>query len=71
MLARIALDGSDWGNRLHDMMAAIEVALDAEINSHSDGQPHLTHVLHRPGSAPPIPCEGAWAHDQEKPRRIR
>src|SRR5260370_21649792 len=43
--ARVALDGSDWGNRLHDLMAAIEVALEAEINSLPVDQRHLTHVL--------------------------
>jgi len=45
MLARIALDGSDWGRRLQDLMAAVEVALEAEIKSLPTDQPHLTHVL--------------------------
>jgi hypothetical protein len=43
--ARVALEGSDWGNRLQDLMAAIETALDAEINSLPIDQRHLTHVL--------------------------
>jgi hypothetical protein len=45
VLARVALDGSDWGNRLHAMMAAIEVVLDAEINTIRTGDPHLTHIM--------------------------
>jgi hypothetical protein len=43
--ARVALDGSDWGHHLRDLMAAIEVALEAEIKSLPVDQRHLTHVL--------------------------
>jgi hypothetical protein len=43
--ARVALDGSDWGHHLRDLMAAIEVALEAEIKSLPVDQQHLTHVL--------------------------
>ena len=45
MRARVAFDGSDWGNRLRDLMAAIDVALEAEIKSLPVDQQHLTHVL--------------------------
>jgi hypothetical protein len=43
--ARVALDGSDWGNRLQGLMASIEAALEIEINSLPTDQRNLTHVL--------------------------
>jgi hypothetical protein len=45
VLARVALEGSDWGHRLKGLMAAIEVALEAEIRSLPTDQRNLTHVL--------------------------
>ncbi len=45
VLARVALDGSDWGNRLKGLMAAIEVALEAEINTLPTDERNFTHVL--------------------------
>lgn len=43
--ARVALDGSDWGNRLQGLMASIKAALETEISSLPTDQGHLTHVL--------------------------
>jgi hypothetical protein len=43
--ARVALDGSDWGRRLNELMTAVETALEAEINSIPTGSEHLTHIM--------------------------
>lgn len=41
----IELDGSDWGNRLQELMAAVDASLDAEIDSIPSDHQHLVHVL--------------------------
>lgn len=41
----IEIEGSDWGKRLHELMAAIDASLDAEINSIPSDHQHLVHVL--------------------------
>ena len=43
--ARVALEGSDWGRRLNELMTAVEAALDAEINTLPGGSEHLTHIM--------------------------
>jgi hypothetical protein len=45
VLAHVALDGSDWGRRLNDLMTAIDAALEAEINSLPTDRKHLAHVM--------------------------
>jgi hypothetical protein len=50
---RIDLGKSDWGNRLHDLMTSVDVALDAEINTIPVDHRNLKHTLEssrlRPG----------------------
>lgn len=41
----IELDGTDWGNRLQELMAAVDASLDAEIDSIPSDHQHLVHVL--------------------------
>jgi hypothetical protein len=68
VLARVALDGSDWGNRLQDLMAAIEVALEAEINSLPTDQRNLTHVLASSRQRPSQSLRGRLGHMIRKSR---
>lgn len=42
---RINLGDSDWGNRLHDLMTSIDVALEAEINAIPVDHRNLKHTL--------------------------
>ena len=68
VLARVALDGSDWGNRLQDLMAAIEVALEAEINSLPTDQRNLTHILASSRQRPSQSLRGRLGHMIRKSR---
>lgn len=45
MRKSIALDGTDWGKRLQELMAAVDASLDAEIDSIPSDHQHLVHVL--------------------------
>lgn len=42
---RVELDGSDWGKRLDELMAAVDASLDAEISSIPSDHKHLVHTL--------------------------
>jgi hypothetical protein len=68
MRARVALDGSDWGNRLQDLMAAIDVALEAEIKSLPVDQQHLTHVLASSRQRGAHSLRGRFRHIMQKGR---
>lgn len=50
--AQIELGASDWGTRLSDQMAAVAVALDAEVQASRANIGNLTHVLLSGGLRP-------------------
>ena len=49
---QIALKGSGWAQHLDDLMAAVQAAVNAEINSIPSDHRHLTHILESPRLRP-------------------
>ncbi|MFB6459489.1 hypothetical protein [Bradyrhizobium tunisiense] len=49
---QIELQGSGWAQRLDDLMAAVQAAVTAEINTIPGDHRHLTHILESPRLRP-------------------
>lgn len=67
---RIDLDGSDWGKRLHNLMVAVETAVDTKIKRIPTGHQHLMHILSRQVAPRSLLERTPGPHDQKGPRRI-
>ena len=67
---QIELGDSDWGNRLRNQMAAVAVALDAEVERSRTNVGNLTHVLASGGLRPAQSLKERLAQAVEKGRSM-
>ena len=67
---QIELGDSDWGNRLRDQMAAVAVALDAEVERSRTNVGNLTHVLASDGLRPAQTLKERLAQAVQKGRAM-
>lgn len=68
--SRIELDSSDWGNRLADSMAAVQAALDAEVERSRANVGNLSHVLESSALRPTLSLKERLGEAMRKGRDV-